>query len=764
MNRAKPSTRKFLVIGISTLLVLSACMFFGAVEPDSKPIDGDPQAGSGGGQTLECEIEGYPCSYADADPASLERSAEALDEAAAVLDETESIEAAAEVLKNRSDLAELLYGHEAISFRLEGGPEMWLVNGAALSPGEKGPGAGRAAASTVSIDLSLPSSEVLQDDGPIGESRSGEEPFKKALILSPFWWDFGGDETQELASLIRQAHRNYSCADCEVDWKHNTVRDRGEDEPPEQYLLTRTLSLNYEVSLTDYASWGEYDLVHLSSHGVQHCDGGECKGVIMTGRFVDKPELTQAGVPDFDVAGVVWGRTAVPGCGGLYEELEDENLPDPEWEVVYEQWLNKGCATYTNRWWQFINPDFFRSAYGGDSLDDKLIFINSCESMKDLSLAQSIAGDNTTVLGWTEVVDVDAAGQVSLAFYNLYVTNGLRAGVAFEKVKRDLEPLFQSPALRGFRPKGIEIESLAPPEFLNEGDEDTRGREIITLLQPVYRHELMERGTVPTMGVPGDGQPDEILLLVQVDGIDESQDPAAFEIHFVADGEELSGTIQPQEPTGEYSYLALGLLELPFDAARSRFIELEAWVELPEGGQTRHVLEEVELANCGWRATLSGGRSGEITGDIAVPTSTISSATVEQLSQLQASGLMGPTESDEGGLPSASELAALPPSYMLGNRAQFPFMFLIPGQSATAMFEGNSLAVGEQISLTNSEDSAVRKQGSFTATLMELMNQQTFSAQGEYTWHKDSLCSLDVILELAANPFPESMIPPGLSQ
>jgi hypothetical protein len=762
MKHAKPSLRTLFIMVLSTLLALSACIPSTAVTPDREPIENNTQVDSGDGVARECEIEGTPCSYADMDPDTLVRSAEALDQAAAVLDETASMEAAAEVLGSRGDLAELVFGLEAISFRLEEGPEMWLVNGAALTQGEKGPGAGRAGASTVSIDFSALSPEFLQDDGPIGESRSGEEPFKKALILSPFWWDFGGDETQELATLIRQAHRNYSCDDCQVHWKHNTIRDRGEDESPEEYLLTRTLSLNQEVSLTDYASWEEYDLVHLSSHGMQICSDGNCKGVIMTGRFVTKPEWTQAGTPDFDVPGVLWGRTAVPGCGALDKKLETGNLPDQEWDEVYEQWLNKGCATYTNRWWQFINSDFFEAAYDGHSLDDKMIFINSCQSMKDLTLAKSIAGDNTTVLGWTEVVEVEAAGQVSLAFYNLYVTNGIRAQVAFKKVKRDLEPIFQSPALRGFRPKGIEIESLAPPEFLQEGDDDTRGREIVTLLQPIYRQELKERDAIPTLGVPGDGKPDEVLLLVQVDGIDEDQDPGNFEIHFMADGEELNKTIRPQEASGEYSYLALGLLELPFDATKSRYIELESWVELPEGGQSRHVLEEVELANCGWRATLSGARSGEIAGDITVPTSTISSATIEQLSQLEAGGLLGPGQAASTGFPSASELATMPESFMLGNREQFPFMFIIPDQSAFAMFTGNTFAAGEQASVSKSEESVNRKQGTFSATLIDLMNQQPFSAQGEYTWHQDSLCSMDVILELAANPFPESMIPPGI--
>jgi hypothetical protein len=766
MKPTSTPMRSIVLVAVSILIALGACISSSpqTTQPALTPEGGGKLPGSG--RELQCEALGYPCSYADAAPEALERSAQALGQAAAVLDETGDMASAADVFRQRDDLAELIYGPEALSFRLEDGPETWLVNGDALATGSKGSGL---AADGGVIGSSHPTDtftlEPPQDDGPIGESRHGVEPYKKALILSPFWWDFKGDETEQVADLIRTAHRNYECAEgCEVTWKHNTVRDQGQEESPEEYLLTKTLSLNQEVSLTDYSSWKDYDLIHVSSHGFQLCKDGACKGIIMTGRFVNKPEWTATGEPDFGVPGVVWGRTAVPGCSALNKKLESDGLSDNEWTVVYEQWLNKGCATYPDRWWQFITPDFFTAAYSGEDLDDKLIFINSCESMKDLALAKSLAGNNTTVLGWDQVVNVDAAGKVALAFYNLYVTNGIRASIAFNHVKVALEPFFQDPALRGFRPKGIEIESLAPPDFLQEGDDDTRGREIITLLQPISRDELQERDAVPTLGVPGDGQPDKVLLLVQVDGIDESQTAGDFVVHFAADGEELNDTITPQEPIGEYSYLAIGLMDLPFDASSRRFIQLEAWVDLPEGGQSRHVLDEVELANCGWTATLSGNHSGQIKGDIAVPTSTISSATVEQLSELQTGGLLGPGESSGADLPSPSQLAAMPDSFMLGNRDQFPFMFLIPDQSGTVMFAGNELAVGQQVTVSPTEETATRQEGSFSTTLVELRDQQTFSAQGEYTWHRDSLCSMDVILALAADPFPESMIPPGLGQ
>ena len=335
----------------------------------------------------------------------------------------------------------------------------------------------------------------------------------------------------------------------------------------------------------------------------------------------------------------------------------------------------------------------------------------------------------------------------------------MRAETAYEKVKEEFGDTFQADDLLRFKPKGIEIEALVPPEFLQEGAQDTHGREIITLLQPVFRFEMEERDAVPTSGVPGDGEQDEVLLLVQIDGIDEELDPEKFTIHFAVDGTELDKTIKPQLKTGDYAYQALGLLELPFDLGDRQFVELEAWVDLPQGGESRHVLEEVELANCGWRATLSGSRNGEVNGDIVLPTSTISTATVEQLSKLAEQGYLGPETNGGGGLPTAEQLASLPEAFMLGDGEEVPFFFIIPGQGVTAIFDRTSLAVGNQVQVSKTQDDDERKEGEFSATLADMSLQQNFSAQGQYTWHKDSFCSMDVILEMVENPYPESMMP-----
>jgi hypothetical protein len=295
-------------------------------------------------------------------------------------------------------------------------------------------------------------------------------------------------------------------------------------------------------------------------------------------------------------------------------------------------------------------------------------------------------------------------------------------------------------------------------EFLTEGDLDTRGREIITLLQPIFRTELEEKDAVPTIGAAGDGQPDKLLFLVQLDGILEEDNLDEFVIHFSVDEEDLEGTFQPMEKISEYSYWTLAEVPLPFDALEREFVELEAWVELPSGGESRNVIEEVELANCGWNLSLSGSSSGEFSGDIVFPTANLSNANAEQLRRLAEEGYLGPGETGAG-MPSPQELAGLPDSYLLGSQQQYPFLMIIPGQGLTTMLEANSLGIGNQISLNLSEDTPERKTGSYSGSFSDLLTQSSVSLQGDLIWHADSICSMNVILELIENPYLEGLIP-----
>jgi hypothetical protein len=304
-------------------------------------------------------------------------------------------------------------------------------------------------------------------------------------------------------------------------------------------------------------------------------------------------------------------------------------------------------------------------------------------------------------------------------------------------------------------------EPLEPPAEL-EDDQESVERPVITLMQSIYRHPLQNLDALPTLGIPRDGEPDEILLLVQLSGLDDGQDPAAYEVQFAINGVQLQKTITPKTQVGDGVYWALDQFPMPFDADDHVLIKLEAWVDLPSGGEIRHVVEEVFLANCGWNATLSGGKSGGIKGDLTFPTETFSEATAEQLAELAEAGYFGPTGEDDSEMPSTDELTSGPVSYMLGSRQTFPYMQIIPGQAAIGMLELNNLSFGEQVSVNMAVNDDVQKDGNFSVDLMELITMSSFIATGEFFWHVDSLCSLDVIIEIGRNPYPDGLVPAWL--
>ena len=752
--------RSFLNLTLAAVLLLSACSF-GSQTEDSKSGSPGTVAISDSSRTtdLECEIEGYPCTYDEVDPRVLEESFTALDEAVKLVEEGDDIQSAVDYLESRQDVVEILSEPEGIRFRLKNGPPLWVVNAAAVTAGSKAPGAGE----NTSINLVLgPPSPNYQsgggDDGPIGESERGEEPYKKALLLSPFFWDFDGDETDVVKFYLEKSHRNYSCDNCEVVVKKNSVPEKEYEESDEAYEFLKTLNINFGVTLDDFKSWNDYDLIHLSTHGIQICENIICVGMLMTGMFIDVGDYKSALEVFSPEPGVAWGKMAVPGCGLLDKTIKDKETSAQQREEAVIKWSNKGCGAFPNRYWQLVTPDFFEYHYqnSNNTLNEKMIFLSACESMKDLTLAKALAGENTTVYGWTESVNAGGGATAAIKFYEHYIRDGLRAEIAYEKVKDRLINDEDNPVLARYKPKGISIESILPPELLQQGEENTRGREIITLMQPIYRVELQEKDAIPTNGGAGDGKNDKLLFLVQIDGIDESQNPDDFVIHLAVDGEELEETFTPQEKISDYSYWTLDEVELPFDASERDYIELEAWVELPTGGFSRHVLEEIELANCGWTGNMSGSKSGELKGDIVFPSTNLTSVNIEELALLAEGGYLGP---DTGsGLPSASDFTNLPFNAMLGNRSQFPFMMLIPGQGGTVMLDTSSFGAGKEVSFDLLENSEERFEGSFSILVNDIASQSGYSVEGEMIWHVDSICSMDVILELAANPLPAGLI------
>lgn len=393
----------------------------------------------------------------------------------------------------------------------------------------------------------------FDDNGPVGWQDPDREPKKKALFLSPYQWQLGNDGSEEILSLLSNT-RDYDCEGC-INYVPNP------DNPLERMAGNLQVVLGIDIFL----GWNEYDLIHIISHGRQVCqsnlDSG-CMFLLLTGRYVTKLSVIQQG----------------------------EFKPYPG--------ILDGASSKLPSGWrkEYVSSDFFRSVYPG-GLPDTLIFFQACQSMKSAGLSESLSSNNTTVLGWSESVRIPSALEIATKFYTNFVSNGLRSEAAFEKTKGFSGYQF------GF--------GQADADLLMRGSKDTRGREVITLMHPIYLTEFKNDSAAITQDIAGDGERDLLFLAVQIEGVDQNLTPADDEIHLSVDGNEVNQTYTADRSTGEYEYqTGLIAIPLPLDVDNKKTIVLEAWAELTGGGTTRHYLESVVPAGCGWKGV------GEFAGSL----------------------------------------------------------------------------------------------------------------------------------------------------
>ncbi|MAT06252.1 MAG: hypothetical protein CL424_14535 [Acidimicrobiaceae bacterium] len=295
-------------------------------------------------QIKECGATDYPCSWEDADTEVFDHSF-ALGEAArdAYVDGASLLEVA-EQLATDDRIVSVLVNDDAVTYRVAGGLPMWILGDGAA--GERGAPA--------------PAPEWV---GPAPESRPrdvvGDDPeSKRALVISPYQYDFGEfDEGAEVAALYGGA--------------------RGYEGNVDYYANTDTTQ---EMSGGDqFRNWDQYDVVHVSTHGVQQCDDSGCTTILLTGTEFSSQEI---------LFGDDGGST-----------------------VVFTRHGNS----------QGISDSFMNRNYPG-GLPDTVVVLSACETGRGADLTNSF-GDGV-VFSWTEPVLSDFARASSLALHRTLVETG----------------------------------------------------------------------------------------------------------------------------------------------------------------------------------------------------------------------------------------------------------------------------------------------------------------------------------------------------
>ena len=357
-------------------------------------------------------------------------------------------------LQQIPELQEIGVGDELLSFRLKNGPTM-LIKLKEFSSITKG---GTSSSVMPPMMMLNPIREEENIANVVGAQRGENRQNKKALILAPYEWDFQNDDAKVPYSKLKN-HRNYQG---NVNYKSNKTE------------------ASQTITIDDYLSFNEYDMVYLSSHGSKTCIikgsleiSSLCFSFISTGIKFDTKKIKDLKnkLASKNVTGIAFG---------------DDEI--------------------------YLRPEFFSNAY--PEVNNKLFIFSACQlgQRGDVETTFNNILQNGQLFYWHNTVFTDDATNAFSYMYDRMLQFGETAPLAFKntpyKLKENLKT-FENEEKRGdsvelntylkMATKGNAMHIIEPVSFL---DEKTK-------------KELQEGTVYPFEGVFEDDRPEEASFTLE---------------------------------------------------------------------------------------------------------------------------------------------------------------------------------------------------------------------------------------------------------
>ena len=137
--------QRIVSLTMAVILLVSACSFPGRQNESAEPtaveeaLQAQDEIAPGETTELDCEIEGYPCSIFEVEDGVLEEAEEIIESSLESLKEGTSMTELAEELSSQRGIIGVQFDQQALSFRLEGSPPLWIFDPEQL--GTRGGGA-----------------------------------------------------------------------------------------------------------------------------------------------------------------------------------------------------------------------------------------------------------------------------------------------------------------------------------------------------------------------------------------------------------------------------------------------------------------------------------------------------------------------------------------------------------------------------------------------------------------------------------------------
>lgn len=342
---------RFAVASFTLGLALSACG------------DDGPTSPANPNTLLECDRLGYPCSPAGVAIATLQRGDALADSAAVMFANGAPGAQVLAWLAQREGVVEAMADDYAALFRLEGGVPVWVIDDRVR------PGDAAAAAAAASKSLAAAASaraDVVGDDTGV----------KRALVLSPFAWQFAPFDGSAAVAAILGGTRGY-------DGRVQYMEVAAETSP--------------HIPLSVFTTWDVFDVVHVSSHGVTVCDDAGCRAMLSIA--IDNRPIEQVSAD--------WNGPGLSFAVGIVSGIR----------------------------YVVLTADFFRHHYP-KGVGNVLVYLDACETLTSgaTDLADAIRGEEGVFVGWSAAVQTGPAGAAAVAFYTRLSKAGVTVGTAYDNI------------------------------------------------------------------------------------------------------------------------------------------------------------------------------------------------------------------------------------------------------------------------------------------------------------------------------------------
>ena len=513
----------------------------------------------------------------------------------------------------------------------------------------------------LSLGLIGPTPLVSGQGAEEGQGVAAEEPGtgKRARIVSPYEYEFPGIGAG-FARLTRNTRDYDPGAESEkkrgeVQLWANLAQRTDNPKDPSGYGSGSEFMLNGEVHPDHFREWDAFSLVLLASHGTAWpCPWASPEVVGHTTDRVRWVEFLVNNPENDDLCPMIWGGRArherYLGYPGLVLTVDRQSYPDlapglsedearacaeriasgEERPTLQFGGQSVPCTLETSEEMARLiyRFEFFESAYP-DGLNNTVVFLGACRSGLNHYLPDQLTGngprtgsgssenENVAVFGFDRSVDAGQAWNVALEFIRL-----MAKGYPSEEQLRRLKELDPTGSLVG---KALAPEDeplpLVPAELMESESAKTHGRDVVLLVDPGTGEELRDGAWVSVTSAASGDQEAVLDVHPQIIGIADPSDLDAVRLEVRVVGEPVpSASYRPDTNVGEAAYRHEGGVSLGREYTEDEVVDLEVRVDLPGGGESRWVYEDIRLTSNHFQFTVAGDATGDQNGWIWVST------------------------------------------------------------------------------------------------------------------------------------------------